>query len=187
MEKTDDELIAEYRAGTPEGFKHLIERYARPLYVFIARMTNRPDEAEDISQETFVKVWKTLERYKLTGTFKAWIYTIARNTALDHLRKKKIPVFSDFEDAAGKNTFLESLSDPDTLPATLIEKAERKGLVGKALAELSPEDKEILTLHYAEDMTFDAIGEIVGKPLNTVKSRHRRALGKLREFLEKQP
>jgi len=187
MEKTDDELISEYREGRDEAFKILIERYANPIYAFTHRMLAGTPDALDIAQETFVKVWKKLLRYKMTNTFRAWIFTIARNTALDHLRKKKIALFSDFEDSTGKNALLETLSDADTLPATLIEKAEQKGLIDRALHELAPGDKEILLLHYAEDMTFDAIGKMLKKPLNTVKSRHRRALEKLRNFIETQP
>lgn len=186
MEKTDDELISEYRTGDEQALQQLIERYLQPIYAFTRRMTNREGEVDDVVQETFVKVWQKLPRYKMTGTFKAWVFAIARNTAIDRLRKKKIPVFSDYEDSSGKNALVESLSDPETIPETLIEKAEMKGLLDKGLSLLSPEDVEILTLHYGDDMTFDEIGEIVKKPLNTVKSRHRRALAKLRDYFEKE-
>lgn len=185
MDSTDDELIAQYREGSEEAFAALMERYLKPIYGFSRRMAGAAD-AEDVVQETFVKVWRTLPRYKMTNTFRSWIFAIARNTAIDRLRKKKSAVFSDFEDATGRNSLLESLSDPELLPATLIERAEQKGLVERALAEIEPEDREILHLHYSEEMTFDAIGEIVKKPPNTVKSRHRRALMRMREFLEKQ-
>ncbi len=184
-ELSDDELISEYRAGNESALKILIERYTRPIYSFVYRMTGTQADAEDIAAETFIKVWRSLPRYKMTNTFKALVFTIARNTALDRLRKKKIAVFSDFEDKEGRNTLIETLSDPETLPATLIEKAEEKGRLDKSLLSLSPPDREILVLHYEQDMTFETIGKILGKPLNTVKSRHRRALAKLREQLEK--
>lgn len=185
MEQTDDELIQAYRDGETNALTILIERYLDPIYGFARRMTGKPDEAEDIAQETFVKVWKTLPRYKMTGTFKAWIFAIARNTAIDRLRKKKVAVFSDFEDSSGKNMLVETLADdPALMPTQLLEKAEEKGLLDKALLELAPLDREILLLHYGEDMTFEAVGKILNKPLNTVKSRHRRAVTRLREFFE---
>lgn len=185
MEKTDDELISEYRLGDEVAFKTLIERYMKPIYTFTFRMTGKQGEAEDITQETFVKVWQKLPKYKMTNTFKAWIFAIARNTAIDRLRKKRVALFSDYEDATGKNTFVENLTDPEMLPTKLIERAEQRGLLDKSLLGLDPGDREILTLHYGEDMTFEAIGKLVKKPLNTVKSRHRRALAKLREYFEK--
>ena len=184
MEPTDDELIESYRSGNEQAFKALIERYVNPIYVFARRMSGNGEDASDVSQETFVKVWRTIDRYKLTGTFRAWIFAIARNTAIDRLRKKKVPVFSDFETTEGTNSLVDSLSDPETLPATLIKKAEDKGLLESGLSVLSVEDREILTLHYTEEMTFETIGKLLKKPLNTVKSRHRRALAKLKDYLE---
>ena len=184
VELSDDELISLYRSGNEQAFKTLVERYLKQIYSFTYRMTGTAGDAEDATQETFVKVWQKISRYKMTNTFKSWVFAIARNTAIDRLRKKKVSVFSDFEDATGKNTFVENLTDPEMLPAKLIEKAEQKGLLDKGLLGLSPEDREILTLHYGEDLTFEAIGKIVQKPLNTVKSRHRRALARLREYFE---
>ncbi len=186
VDKTDDELILEYRTGSEEAFKILIERYTTPLYGFAYRMTNKSDLSEDIVAETCVKVWKTISRYKTgNNTFKSWIFTITRNTTIDNLRKKKMPVVSDFDTTDGHNYLMETVGDADTLPSTLIEKAEQKHLLNSALASLSVEDREILTLHNLEEMTFEAIGEVIKKPLNTVKSKYRRALAKLRIYLEK--
>ncbi len=187
MELSDDELIVLHRGGDTSAFAKLVERYLDPIYAFSRRLTGSPTNAEDVAQETFVKVWKTLDRYHTTGTFKPWIFAVARNTAIDLLRKRKVSVFSDFEDSEGKNVLSETIHDPDTVPQLLIDKAENKKLIEGALAELPPIDREILTLHYFEDMTFEAIGKVLKKPLNTVKSRHRRALGKLREYFERAP
>jgi RNA polymerase sigma-70 factor (ECF subfamily) len=185
MPPTDDTLIESYRNGDEAAFKFLIERYVSPIYIFSRRMSGSSEDASDISQETFVKVWKTLPRYKMTNTFKAWIFAIARNTAIDKLRKKRISVFSEFETSEGRNSVLDTLGDPETLPATLIQKAEDKKLLDGAFVILPLEDREILTLHYSDEMTFEAIGKLLNKPLNTVKSKHRRALAKLKNYFEK--
>ncbi len=187
MDFTDDELIVQYRNGDEAALKTLIDRYADQIYSFARRMTGTNADAEDVAQETFVKAWRTIDRYKLTNTFKAWLFQIARNTAIDRLRKKKINVFSDFEDAEGKNPLVDSLSDPETLPETLIAKAEEQHLLDSGLMSLSPPDREILLLHYSEELTFEEIGRMLKKPPNTVKSRHRRALQKLRDFFEQSP
>ncbi|MEI6316564.1 MAG: RNA polymerase sigma factor [bacterium] len=188
MEKTDDELIIEYRNGNSDAFKELIERYIKPLFGFSYRMTGKKDLADDITQETCLKIWRKISQYKTgSNTFKSWVFTIARNTTIDFLRKKKMPVISDFDTIDGHNYVTETTPDLDTLPSTLIEKAENKKLIDGALQTLSIEDKEILTLHYQEELTFENIGTILKKPLNTVKSRHRRALSKLKTYIEESP
>ena len=188
MDQTDDELIAEYRNGNSDAFKILIERYITPLFNFAYRMTGKKELADDATQETCLKVWRKISQYNIgSNTFKSWVFTIARNTTIDLLRKKKMPVVSDFDTNDGHNYLTETTADPETLPSELIEKAENKKLIAGALDTLSVEDREILTLHYQEDMTFETIGKILKKPLNTVKSRHRRALSRLKTYLEEQP
>ena len=184
MDKTDEELIIEYLEGNEISFRDLIARYSKPLYFFAYRMTNNPSLSEDIVQEVCLKIWKKISAYKIgSGTFKSWIFTIARNTTIDQLRKKKMPVISQFDTEDGHNYLMETVSDPDTIPSKLIEKAEQKNMIDGAMQHLSLEEREILTLHYQEEMTFEAIGKILNKPLNTVKSRHRRAVMKLRQYL----
>ncbi len=185
MEKTDDELIAEYISGNSQALQDLIERYSSSIYNFISKLTNRSEDTPDITQETFIKVWKMVDRYKMTNTFKSWIFTIARNTAIDKMRKKKSIAFSEFDDAEGKNWITETVADEAELPDSLIDKAIKNKLLDEALKTLSPSEKEILLLHYGEEMTFDSLGKMLKEPLNTIKSRHRRALAKLKEILEK--
>ena len=93
-------------------------------------------------------------------------------------------VVSDFDTEDGHNYLMETIPDPETIPEKLIIRAEEKNMVEGALQSLTIDEREILTLHYQEEMTFEKIGEILKKPLNTVKSKHRRALLKLRSFLE---
>ena len=185
MEKTDEELILEYLSGDEDSFKSLLTRYTKPLYFFAYRMTGKKELSEDIVQDTCLKIWKTISRYKVgSNSFKSWIFTITRNTTIDQLRKKKMPVVSDFDTKDGHNYLMETASDPESIPAVLIEKAEQKNMINGALQSLSLEEREILTLHYQEEMTFEIIGKTLKKPLNTVKSRHRRAVIKLKKYLE---
>src|SRR5438046_1282645 len=111
MDPTDDELISQFRSGDSSAFKALVERYTKPLYGFSFRMTGRAEESQDIVQEAFVKVWKTLHRYRTEGTFRSWIFTVTRNTVIDHLRKKKMPVISDFDTSEGRNALMETVAD----------------------------------------------------------------------------
>jgi RNA polymerase sigma-70 factor (ECF subfamily) len=184
--ETDEEIILLYNNGEQEAFKILINRYATPLYNFSARLTNKGD-ASDIVQETFIKAWKNINRFNpLKASFKTWIFTIARNTTTDFLRKKKSLLFSDMgmDNDDDINSFSENIPDENLLPDEAIQKLEDNRFLNGTLEKLHQNYREVLVLHYQEEMTFEEIGKILDKPLNTVKSQHRRALMKLREMLD---
>src|SRR3989344_5584327 len=114
---TDEEVIVIYKNSDEKAFKTLIARYATPLYNFTARLANKND-ASDIVQEIFIKVWKNIGRFdERKASFKTWIFTIARNTITDFLRKKKSLLFSDLAKPArqdladGINSFAENIPD----------------------------------------------------------------------------
>ncbi len=195
IDKSDEEIIALYQNGEEGAFKGLIDRYTSPLYNFVARLTTK-DSASDIVQETFIKVWKNLHKFDSSkASFKTWIFTIAKNTATDFLRKRKSLLFSDLparnashDNAGGEkdednNFFEENIPDENLLPDEILQKLQDSLLLNKTLEKLPTNYKTVLILHYQEEMTFDDIGKILEKPLNTVKSDHRRALIKLREIL----
>ena len=184
--KSDEEIVVLYKEGSQEAFKGLINRYISPLYNFTARLSN-PSDAPDIVAEIFIKVWKNINRFDpKKASFRTWIFTIARNSAIDFLRKKKSLSFSDLEKYGDEeeNSFAENIPDEKILPDTALLKLQDQEILNNALEKLSADEKEILVLHYQEEMTFEEIGRILSKSLNTVKSKHRRALIKLRKILE---
>ncbi len=187
VEKSDDQLVTDYLNGDEEAFSALLHRYLKSLYNFSFRLTNEKAAAEDVAQEAFVKVWKNISKYHIGGNFKTWIFTIARNATIDYLRKKKNIQFSAFESDSGENFFVENLADDAPTPEELFVLAEQKELVSNMLQKVSPAQREVLILHEGENMTFDEIGKILNKPLNTVKSQHRRALIELRKLLGEYP
>jgi RNA polymerase sigma-70 factor (ECF subfamily) len=187
--KSDEEIILLYKNGEEEAFKELINRYTSPIYNFVARLANRND-ASDIVQETFIKVWKNLNRFDDTkASFKTWIFTIAKNTATDFLRKKKSLLFTDLEKDIDDdiNSFAENIPDENLLPDSALQKLQEKEadkkFLNNLLEKLHPNYQEVLTLRYQEEMTFEEIGKILDKSLNTVKSQHRRAIIELRRML----
>ena len=189
-EKSDNEIIELYKNGEREALKYLIERYASPLFNFVARLTNRND-AGDIVQEVFIKAWKNIKKFdSQKASFKTWIFIIARNTTTDFLRKsgfasggKKSVLFSDINEDEDENSFEENIKAEDLLPDEALQKLEDIETLNKTLEKLRPDYREVLVLYYQEEMTFEEIGEILSKPTNTVKSQHRRAIIELRELL----
>lgn len=187
MEQTDEQLISDFLRGDETAFNKIVERYLKHIYNFVYRFTQNVQDAEDVTQESFLKVWKHLKKYDQRRGFKTWLFTIARNTAIDWLRKKKNIVFSHYEDEEGNNPLTESLTDPAPLPDALYALAEDKRLLDGVISELSPIYREVLLLRYNEHFTFKEIGNILGRPQDTVKSQHRRALQALRKLLEHAP
>lgn len=182
----DEEIILLYKNGEQEAFKALIDRYASSLYNFAAHMAGRND-APDIVQEIFIKVWKNIERFNpLKASFRTWIFTIAKNSITDFLRKKKSLLFSEMDEGGGENadSFSEKIPAEDPLPDQILQKLEDGKLLNEILEKLHPNYREVLALHYQEEMTFEEIGGILNKSPNTVKSRHRRAILELRKMLD---
>ncbi|MFA5827542.1 MAG: RNA polymerase sigma factor [Candidatus Paceibacterota bacterium] len=189
--ESDEEIIILYKNGKEEALKCLINRYSSSLFNFTARLTNK-NTANDIVQETFIKVWKNLHKFNTEkANFKTWIFTIAKNTAIDFLRKsgsasggKKSINFSDIDNEEDFS-FSENIPDENLLPNEILQKLQDSELFNKTLDKLPTHYKTVLILHYQEEMTFDEIGKILNKPLNTVKSYHYRAIIELKKLLTK--
>jgi RNA polymerase sigma-70 factor, ECF subfamily len=181
--QTDEQLIAEYLKGDEQALRLLIDRYLKPIYNFVYRYTGEPNHAEEITQDVFVNVWRNINRFDPNKRFKTWLFAIAKNTSLNWLKKKKPINFSKFENEDGDNVLLESTADPSPLPDELFERSDLSRKLSEAMDQLSPNYRAVLLLHYNDHMTFQEIAESLGGSINTVKSRHRRALIQLKGFL----
>jgi RNA polymerase sigma-70 factor (ECF subfamily) len=181
MDMPDDKrLVERFRSGDEGAFDMLVRRYAAPVYAFLYGLVDDRDVAEDLAQETFVKAWKRLADFDPDGNVKAWLFRVARNAAYDFLKKKKAVPFSFFENEDGESP-LEDISDGSVLPDRLAEREESARLLEEKLKALPEAHRTLLVLRYREDFSLSEIAEIFGEPYNTVKSRYRRALKRLRE------
>jgi RNA polymerase sigma-70 factor (ECF subfamily) len=189
MEKTDLQLIEEciystnYQKQGRDSFNILVKRHVNSVYLFIYKLTGNKEDAEDITQETFIKVWQKLSKFDTDKNFKTWLFSIAKNTAIDKLRKKKSINFSSL-DIEESSDFKSNLMDSEPLPDEIFANQESADALINALTKLSENQKLIIHLHISEELTFEEISDIFDKPMNTVKSQYGRAIEKLRELLK---
>lgn len=181
--KTDDELIEAHFEGDSEALPALIDRHLGGVYRFALRLVGKQEDAEDIAQETFLKAWRSLERFRKGANFKTWLFSIARNASIDHLRKKRPLLFGAFKAEDEEADFEQMLPDFGERPDEFAEANLRKEALEAALLTLPPLYREILALHYMEGLTLEESAQALGIPLNTAKSRDRRALIALRKLL----
>jgi len=180
---TDEKLVANYLKSDEKSLEILIRRYLKPIYSFVYRYIGDSQDAEDITQEVFVKTWRNLKKFDQNRSFKTWIFSIAKNTCIDALKKKKAIPFSEFEDEGGRNVLLETLVDTAPLLNEFFERADMTKTLTSVIEKLSPQYRMVLSLRYNGYFNFREIAEVSGKPLHTVKSQHRRALIKLKKLL----
>lgn len=183
MSMTDEELIQKHRSGDTEAFPELMKRWIAPVFRFVRPYAETDDVAEDIVQDSFIKAWKHLRRFDDAQRWKPWIFAIARNCALDHIKKKRPTLFSSLDTDDEGISFSETLEDAAPLAAELFERSEDVRALAAALGSLRPVYASVLMLHYHQELTFEEIAAIMAVPMNTVKSWHRRALGKLKMAL----
>jgi RNA polymerase sigma-70 factor (ECF subfamily) len=180
---TDIQLIDLYLKGNTKAFDGLVNRYSQATYRFIIQIVDNKDEAHDIVQETFIKIWQNIKKFDQKRNLKTWIFTIAKRTAIDYLRKRKNITFSSIDDGETETSFGNNVPDDGLLANEIFEKNENIESIKKALDSISLENKTIILLHHGEEMTFDEISIVLEKPMNTIKSQYRRTLINLRKFL----
>lgn len=180
--QSDAELIDAYRLGKTEAFDELVSRYLHLIYRYQYRLVQNVETAQDLAQETFIKAWKQLWRFDVQRSFKTWLFTIARNTAFDYLKKAGTRLESGMENRSEdpEQDPLANIPDSRPLVTSVLEQRERMEDLESLLSTLSPAARSVVHLHDLEGMTFEEVAKAMDEPLNTVKSRYRRALASLR-------
>ena len=186
---SDEELMEAYRDGDARAFERLLRRHQRPVLGFIHRHVGVESVAEEMLQEVFVRVIKGAPRYKRTAKFTTWLYTIARNLCVDQSRRARHrhtvsldqPLSRGEEAGARLGDFVES-SDAPVDRQAVGKRLQRR--LEQAIAALGDEQREVFLMREYAGLPFKEIAEITGCPENTVKSRMRYALERLREQLE---
>jgi RNA polymerase sigma-70 factor (ECF subfamily) len=177
-----DSEAVRLRRGDPEVLVGLLERYQHRLYRFLLRMVRDPATAEDLFQQTWLRVAENARRYDASRPLEPWLFSIARNAAIDHLRRVR-PESLD-EPLPSGDTRAEMIPGAQPSVVEVMMGQQRSSRLADALGELSPIYVEVVTLRFEEEMKLEEIAEVLEIPLSTVKTRLRRALDALRGKLE---
>jgi RNA polymerase sigma-70 factor (ECF subfamily) len=161
------DLLDRCRGGDESAWHELVARHTRRVFALCYRFTGRAEEAEDLTQEVFVKVFEHLDRYREgEGAFAGWLLTLARRHAIDHYRRHREERRRRIDEDAGEETAAEGEG-----PHGELAREERREIVRRGLRALPHELREVLVLRDLEEMTYQEIAELTGLPLGTVKSR----------------
>ncbi|MFL5247381.1 MAG: RNA polymerase sigma factor [Myxococcales bacterium] len=184
-ERTDEELLAEFQQGDASAFERLLARHRAPLYTFLVRMIGDRERAEDLAQDTFLRIVKGAQAWEQRSRFQSWMYAIARNLCADLARRDRFRKSEslDAEPAEGGATIADGLADPGPGPDRAAESERLRPILEKALLSLPVDQREIFILREQAGLPFREIAEIVSANENTVKSRMRYALVALRKAL----
>jgi RNA polymerase sigma-70 factor (ECF subfamily) len=185
--KDDLTLINDSLAGDTGAFAVLLERYLGMIYKFSYYYVRDAAEAEDIAQETFIRAWKHLKKFDQEKNFKTWLFAIAKNAALDFLKKKKPIFFSRMAENDDELASILALSaEAGDSPDAMIDRKMLKADLEEALRKLPSAYQTVLSLRYNDNLKFIEIAEKLGEPIDTVKSRHRRGIIILRGIIDVQ-
>ncbi|HVU56351.1 MAG TPA: sigma-70 family RNA polymerase sigma factor [Puia sp.] len=178
---TDTELISKILQGEQALFAQLVERYRNYVFTLVLRFTDNREDAEEISQDIFVKAYRSLADFRGESKFSTWLYTIVRTSCITFLRKKKL----DTTSIDDERTFVQLESRESSFKANTIEQRSRHAMVNEAIRMLSPDDAQLLSLFYKGEQSLEEIGKIMGLDPNTVKVKLHRARHRLKDKMEK--
>jgi RNA polymerase sigma-70 factor (ECF subfamily) len=185
----DAEVVVLAQQGREPAFRELIRRYERPVFSLIYRMVRDSTVAEDLAQDTFIKVLNHLDKYRPEFKFSSWLFKIANNVAIDHLRKRQLDTVSmDGSPHAATAAEAESssfeLADQAESPLDELASRELGAIIEQAIGSLRPEYRNCIMLRHVEGRSYEEIAATLDLPLGTVKTYIHRARQQLREALE---
>ena len=185
---TDHELVVLAQQGSERAYRELLGRYQRPVFSLIYRMVRDREQAEDLAQETFVRVFNNIDRYDPAYKFSSWIFKIATNLTIDWIRRKELPTVSiDGSRYATSAEEIESsaitVESGDENPEELLVARELGNEIEEAIGQLRPEYRQAIVLRHIEDRPYEEISQIMALPLGTVKTYIHRGRKELQDML----
>jgi RNA polymerase sigma factor (sigma-70 family) len=185
VKESDIELITRARSGDEMAFRALLNRYQRGVYGICLRMIRNRDEAADLAQESFVKVFSMLDRYNPSYAFSSWLFKITTNLCIDFMRKRRIETFAmDEPIESEKGDIQRQYETPEPDPEQELLRKETMERLNEAIEKLPPHYRIMLILRHQENLSYEEIAASLDIPLGTVKARIHRAREMLKASLE---
>jgi len=185
---SEPDLVKRCQAGETEAFDELVTRYRTRIFAMIYNMVHNEQDAWDLAQDSFVKAWKSIKRFRGRSSFYTWIYRIVMNVTIDWLRKKQVKGAGvEFDDAIQLrevNPASKTLPKADPLPYERMERTEVRARIDNAITQLSPEHRAVILMKETEGMQYHEIAETLGCSIGTVMSRLFYARKKLQNLLK---
>ena len=182
----DELLIRRAQRGDADAFEQLLLEHQKNVYNLCYRMAGDPDDAMDLSQETFLRAWRCLDQYQFASAFSTWLYRLCSNICIDFLRRRRrqqtVPL--TFEDADGEEQTY-AVPDAQPLPEEQVELKLTRETLAAAMAQLLPEHRAVLQLRVVNEMSYEQIADVLDIQIGTVKSRLSRARNQLKKILER--
>ena len=182
----DELLIRRAQRGDADAFEQLLLEHQKNVYNLCYRMAGTPDDAMDLSQETFLRAWRCLDQYQFASAFSTWLYRLCSNICIDFLRRRRrqqtVPL--TFEDADGEEQTY-AVPDAQPLPEEQVELKLTREILQAAMAQLLPEHRAVLQLRVVNEMSYEQIADVLDIQIGTVKSRLSRARNQLKKILER--
>jgi RNA polymerase sigma factor (sigma-70 family) len=176
----DNELISKVLSGDQQAYAALVNRYQNYVFTLALRFTKNREDAEEVSQDIFIKAYRALADFRGASKFSTWLYTIVNTTCITFLRKKRLEVHS----LDNEKVFELADNQDSGMRANLVEQKSRLAMVNHAIKMLSTDDAEVITLFYKGEQSLEEIAQILGIEANTVKVRLHRARTRLKEKME---
>jgi RNA polymerase sigma-70 factor (ECF subfamily) len=184
---SDLELVRQCQTGHPEAFDELVTRYRTRIFAMIYNMVHNEADAWDLAQESFVKAWRSIKRFRGRSSFYTWIYRIVMNVTIDWLRKKQIKgagvEFDESVQIKEIDPTSRTVPKADPLPHTRMERSEIRARIDEAIKQLSPDHRAVVLMKEIEEMQYHEIAEALGCSIGTVMSRLFYARKKLQNLL----
>lgn len=182
----DELLIRRAQRGDADAFEQLLLEHQKNVYNLCYRMAGNPDDAMDLSQETFLRAWRCLDQYQFASAFSTWLCRLCSNICIDFLRRRRrqqtVPL--TFEDADGEEQTY-AVPDAQPLPEEQVELKLTRETLAAAMAQLLPEHRAVLQLRVVNEMSYEQIADVLDIQIGTVKSRLSRARNQLKKILER--
>jgi len=173
----DTELIRQFKNGDIRGYNEIVRKYQRQVYWIIRKIVQDHDETDDITQEVFIKVHSALKDFREESNLFTWLYRIATNFALNHVKKVKV------KNTVSLEVVTEQFEDTEQLADELIDEERKSKILEKAIETLPPQQRAVFNMRYYDELPYEEISQVLGKSVGGIKANYFHAVKKIGEYV----